>query len=367
MMKIVQLLKLTFLIAVISFLLSCSSSNDPIKIGAILPLSGSASRHAAIAEGIELAIDEINHYGGINGHPLEMMLLDNETHPETAKRAFAELETDYRPHIYISSTSFISLTLAPLAEKASVAFTGLIAASPKLTVNRDWIFRYYPSISEVTRPILNILEDNGIKQLGVIHLNDSIGNALYTKLKNRFEATGGEIFSQSFDVTAENNNFSKQVAALSHLQAIYIVGYEGHTAAALKELYRVGYKGLKLSGSGAANLPRNSPELDEVYIAVPNIYDSHNIRVERVGKRYQSRFRKTFNFPAALGYDFVIMLNTLIQHQQVITRESIQQALAGQISHSGIFGNINKSAGVHDIAFPMFKSQVINGRLVLLQ
>ncbi len=62
---------------------------EPLKIGAIFALSGKAknSNHSAVF-GVHLAVEEINHQGGVLGRPLELLLLDNESTPIPLTQAF---------------------------------------------------------------------------------------------------------------------------------------------------------------------------------------------------------------------------------------------------------------------------------------
>ena len=366
-MKIYRTLKLALLALPLLFACSQSDEDGPIKIGTILPTSGAAAQHSDIAHGMKFAIDEVNRHGGINGRPLEMRLSNNESNPEVAKRLFDKLESDYRPHLYISSTSFISLALAPRAEKSKVVLAALIAASPKLTANRDWLFRYYATIEQEVAPILEMLAEHKIKRVGIIHLDDDVGTTMFNHPKERFEATGGKVFSQPFNINDVHNDFSEEVAALRHLEAIYIVGYESHTEEILRQLRKVAYKGLKLSGSSGANLPRQGPEIDGLYVSASNFFDVKNKNAARLKRNYEGNSMIELSYPAAMGYDFVRLLTSVLRKQKRVTRESVREALSRQISYAGVFGNLNKDGGAHDIGYPSYPAQVIAGRLVYLK
>jgi len=63
---------------------------EPIKIGVILSETGPGSG-IGIEErdGMLMAVDEINARGGINGRPVELIIVDNESNPEKAKKRFS--------------------------------------------------------------------------------------------------------------------------------------------------------------------------------------------------------------------------------------------------------------------------------------
>jgi len=65
---------------------------------------------------------------------------------------------------------------------------------------------------------------------------------------------------------------------------------------------------------------------------------------------------------AANGYDFIKLLEQLLEGEE-LSRDNIKQILDEGYSHLGVFGNIHVSPGEHDIAFPLFTAQIIDGKL----
>ena len=61
---------------------SCTQEKENIKIGAVLPLSGTFAIYGQQAlKGAQLAVEEINRSGGVLGRKLEIVVRDNETNP----------------------------------------------------------------------------------------------------------------------------------------------------------------------------------------------------------------------------------------------------------------------------------------------
>ena len=84
-MKKVFLL-LTAMLVILSVLVGCSQSadnSDTIKLGVNYELSGDVATYGrSSVEGIELAIEEINEAGGINGKEIEIIKYDNKSESE---------------------------------------------------------------------------------------------------------------------------------------------------------------------------------------------------------------------------------------------------------------------------------------------
>ncbi|MGD8110543.1 substrate-binding protein [Vibrio sp. TRT 17S01] len=64
------------------FLFSCSPAKEPIKVGVVLPLTGTFAVYGQQAlKGAQLAVDQINAQGGVLGRPLSLIVKDNQTDP----------------------------------------------------------------------------------------------------------------------------------------------------------------------------------------------------------------------------------------------------------------------------------------------
>lgn len=73
-------------------LVSCSKPQPPIKIGAVLPLSGTFSIYGQRAiKGAQLAVEQINAHGGVLGRSIELVIKDNETDPAKTVKYSREL------------------------------------------------------------------------------------------------------------------------------------------------------------------------------------------------------------------------------------------------------------------------------------
>lgn len=71
---------------------SCGGKNDTIRIGVSGPLTGGAAIYGtAVKNSAQMAIDEINAAGGLNGINLELIALDDQADPEKVNTNYGEL------------------------------------------------------------------------------------------------------------------------------------------------------------------------------------------------------------------------------------------------------------------------------------
>jgi ABC-type branched-subunit amino acid transport system substrate-binding protein len=79
------------------------------------------------------------------------------------------------------------IALAPLAETDKVVLMGLAATAPKLTEQREWVFRFWPLATNEAPPIRMILQELKIRKLGLLYLNDAYGLSALEAVKGEFE------------------------------------------------------------------------------------------------------------------------------------------------------------------------------------
>src|SRR5206468_11241549 len=59
----------------------------PCKVGVLQPLSGTgAAGGKAALVGTQMAVERINHAGGVNGRPIELIVADYESKPDVGRR-----------------------------------------------------------------------------------------------------------------------------------------------------------------------------------------------------------------------------------------------------------------------------------------
>jgi len=86
---------------------------------------------------------------------------DAKLSQDDAEMIFQEMETAQEPLFYISTHSSVSTALAPLAEEQEVVLVATLATDPRITQQRDWTFRYWPTAEIETPVIMTLIEVSG--------------------------------------------------------------------------------------------------------------------------------------------------------------------------------------------------------------
>src|SRR6202049_2262534 len=94
----------------------------PFKIGSLQPLSGVAAIGGKTAlVGVQMATDRINASGGINGRPVELIVADDESKPDVARRKVEKLVVEDKVDVHLGGfLSNICLACMPVFEDAKI-------------------------------------------------------------------------------------------------------------------------------------------------------------------------------------------------------------------------------------------------------
>jgi len=335
---------------------------DTIKIGAILALTGNyTSLGKSARDGLQLAVDEINKRGGVNGNRIELIVEDSKSDPQTGVECFNRIETAQSPLLYVSQLSSVSMALAPLAEEKRVVLEGIITTAIDLTRGREWVFRYWPLGQAYMPPLMRILQDLKVKKLGILYQNDEFGREQNQLLSKEYEGAGGTVSSALIEM--KDTDYRQKIAAVKDREAIYVAGSGTILLGVLRQLKEASYRGSILTPASAAQPDLISlHEADGIYIAAPIIYNPNYLYAKDVGEKFEARYKRALDWYAAVGYDIIKLLAGLLEDRQ-ISRQGVREMLEGGFEYSGVFGHLRVRPGEHDLTFPLFPAQVVNGAI----
>ncbi|MDO8582517.1 MAG: ABC transporter substrate-binding protein [bacterium] len=188
-------------------------TNEPINIGAILILSGDgASAGENSKQGADLAVEEINAAGGINGRPIVMSYQDNPG--DDTKSAVSALQNLINQDIkLVIGTNWTpsGLAIAPLAcEK------GAVVISPSLGVKEfnetcDYLFNVWPHDDVLSEKLGEWLYTKGYRRIAVLGSVQEWENQQAVAVKKGFEKAGGTL--SIFEITQKDEKDFKTAAA----------------------------------------------------------------------------------------------------------------------------------------------------------
>jgi len=169
--------------------------DNVITIGASVPLTGeSKSFGEFVSGGLELAVQEVNDAGGVNGQMIELAIEDDLCDPTIGASVFDELVNfDQVTAIVGPICSTAASTALPIAQEAGVPVITW-GSAPALAGVGDYIFRTYPSDNlQGVFAADFIFDELGKRRVAVLHVLNDWGEGLADVFVERFTQRGGEV------------------------------------------------------------------------------------------------------------------------------------------------------------------------------
>ncbi|QDL36988.1 ABC transporter substrate-binding protein [Rhodoferax sediminis] len=148
-----------------------------IKIGMAEALSGGAAQYGiSIRNGFQLAADEINAAGGVNGDKLQLVIEDEQGKKEEAINVFKKLIFQDKVLMVFGPTLSNSAQAAdPIAQAAKTVAFGTSNTADGITSIGDYIFRNSVTEADVLPETLRVaIKHANIKKVAVMYGNDDV-------------------------------------------------------------------------------------------------------------------------------------------------------------------------------------------------
>ena len=187
---------------------------DPFRIGVMDSVTGpGVSYGTVIVQAKQMAADEINAAGGINGRTLELIVEDSKCAAQDAIIAYSKLtDTDGVKIILGTSCSGAMLGAAPLAEADGVVLFSASATNPDIADSGDYIFRTAINDNQVGIDTGNVLWAEEVRTLATINESTDYAEGVRRTSVAQFEKRGGQVVgaeSYGSDVTDFRTQLTK--------------------------------------------------------------------------------------------------------------------------------------------------------------
>jgi len=306
---------------------------NTIKIGGIAPLSGAVAVYGVeCTNGVNLAVEEINAAGGINGKKIVYIAEDDEGDPAKSVNAYKKLTTQDGIRLVIGSlTSGCTIALTSSAQAQGVVQIAPAATAEAVTDAGNFIFRtcfidpFQGSIGgKFAAKNLNTKNAAILYDIG----NDySVG--LTENFINEFTKNGGTIVAKESYSTGDKD-FNAQLTKIKAAKpdVVYLPDYYGTVALIAKQLRNQGIDTPIIGADGWDGLTDNAG--DEVLNGFySNHYaaDSSDPAVQAFVKNFKAKYNKEPNAFAALGYDSMYLLKDAILKAGTADAKAVRDAL----------------------------------------
>jgi len=191
-----------------------AAQGNPIKIGAILPLTGSGASYGVwMKGGAEMAAEDINAAGGIAGRKLEVIYEDHAADASKAVNAMRRLVEVEKVPFSLTSYSSPTLAIQPIAAQNKVVIMNGGGQSDNLA-NKDYLYNNIPVVSNEVGVIATWLaKEKKLVNAVLIVANDEAGRNSATTFLEKYGAAGGKVLAEE-RVALDATDFRAQLAKL---------------------------------------------------------------------------------------------------------------------------------------------------------
>jgi branched-chain amino acid transport system substrate-binding protein len=322
-----------------------------IEIGAVYDFTGVfADGGKAFQEGSEIALEEINAQGGIQGKKLKIIYEDDPNQEAKAGINSAQKLIRVNKVKGIVTTNFSGMSgMQTLAESAEVPIINSIDASDKIAPLGDWLFGsgIYDEgqgfhVADFAKQQLNL------KKVAVLAGKDMYLLTVAEAFEKKFKELGGEITTHDEFLVGETD-FKTLIlkAKNSGAEAIFF-SHLGEGGVGIKQARELGFTGYflgtdtmsiadvkKIAGENALN--------NKTFFALWKNFDALTPAQTKFAERYQAKYQKEagdYLFYNVLGYDGVMVLAEALKNSD-LTGKSIKTALYNIKNFPGLSGPIS--------------------------
>jgi branched-chain amino acid transport system substrate-binding protein len=357
-------------------------AKEPIKIGAILSVTGPAANLGGPeARTLQMLVDDANKRGGLAGHPIELVLKDSASSPEKAI-SFAKqlIEEDKVFAILGPSTSGESLKIKGIAEEGKTLLISCAAAEAIVKPVGQWVFKTPQNDSLAARKILDHIKAAGLTKIGLVSSNTGFGKAGKEQVEKLAQEMGLEIVANEV-YEKEATDLTAVVTKLkaAGVQAFINWSIEPAQAIVLKNARQIGLDVPIYQSHGFGNIQyvkAAGPAAEGVIFPAGRLLVADTLPASHPQKAllakykadYEARYQEDVSTFGGHAFDAFLMLQTAVE-KGGLDRDKAREALEkvqGLVGTAGTFSfTVQDHNGLAVDAFEMLT--VKQGKFVVLQ
>ncbi len=319
----------------------------PIKIGFFAPLTGPAAPDGTSSRnGAQMAVDEINAAGGVQGRSLEMVVYDDRlSASEAVAIAHRLIERDRVVAVVAGSYSGPTRATAGIFQSYGIPTIAAYAVHPDITRAGDFVFRasFLGPVQGRAGAYLasHILK---AKTASILTIDIDFGRALSSGFKTQAAAMGLRILSEDTYPMGEKE-FAPLLTKIRGLNpdVIYATAYfaEGAQIARQARALGVASKIIGQEGYDSPKFVELAGAAAEGVIITTNLdRDDPRTVVQEFLRKYRARFGLDADMVGASSYDAVRVMAAAMERAGVVSPPRIRDAIYRTVNFDGATGII---------------------------
>lgn len=379
-MKIRKLLLVVSVVMIASLVLTAcstdtgsksSSGGDKIYIAHAGPITGDSAQFGDMkTKAIQLAIEELNEKGGINGKEVELLIGDDTSNPKEAPNVAQKLAQDNRVLAVIGHWNS-SCTLAARGIYNDAGVPLLADSVNKALTDGTTPTAYRVSLTDTAQAeslAKYAYEKLGKRKAAILYTANDFGTGLMEDFDRAFKEIGGEVIASETYFEGQTKDFSPQLTKIKeeNPDLLFIAGYYVETALIAQQSQEIGLdvQMLGTEGISSEELIKLGGEAVEGIIFAGFFHpDVEFPGTKEFVEAFRSEYEKEPDTYAALAYDSAKLIFAAIEENGE-SREGIMQFLDEVNDFPGVAGPISFDEN-HDVVRNIVVLTVRDGKIAL--
>lgn len=308
-----------------------ASSDKVFKIGGIGPVTGAAAVYGlAVKNGAQIAVDEINADGGINGYQIEFNFQDDEHDAEKSVNAYNTLK-DWGMQVLMGTVT--SAPCVAVADKtyADNMFQITPSGSSVECAQNPNVFRVcFSDPDQGVASATYIAENKLAEKIAVIYdSSDVYSSGIYEKFASEAANQGLEIVDAEAFTADSNKDFSTQLQKAKDAGAdlVFLPIYYTEASLILKQADTMGYapKFFGCDGmDGILQVENFDTKLAEgLMLLTPFAADAQDELTQKFVTSYKKNYGETPIQFAADAYDAIYAIKAAMEEADITPETSV--------------------------------------------
>lgn len=336
-----------------------------IRIGFQAPLTGPAASDGKTAlQGAQLAVEQINAAGGIQGRPLELVVLDDQTQPAQAVPIANKFIGDGIKAVISGSYSGPTRAAAGVFQEAKIPYISAYAIHPDIVRAGNYVFRTSFMGEVQGRAAAKLMADiMKKKRVTMVNVNNDFGQALSAGVKDAAPKLGLQLISE-YNFGMGDRQFGSIVASVKKddPEVVYVSGYFFNGGPLVAQLRAAGVTApiVGTEGFDTVNFVQIAKEAAEGVVITTSLdRDTTDPVMRKFIDDYKKRFNVGAEMVAASTHTAVNVLAEAIRKAGIDDAAKLRDAIAATKNMPSAAGTItfNSSREVYKAA----QIQVIKG------
>ncbi|AKJ68634.1 ABC transporter substrate-binding protein [Pandoraea thiooxydans] len=299
------------LVALVATGVVAAAQAADIKIGVAEALTGGAAQYGiAIRNGFELAAEQINAAGGVNGNKLQLVIEDEQGKKDEAINVFKKLIFENKVLMVFGPTLSNSAQAAdPIAQASKTVAFGTSNTADGITSIGNYVFRNSVTEADVLPETIKVAaKHTGLKKVAIMYGNDDVfTKSGYDNFKKaladlKIPVTATETFSKG-DV-----DFKAQLTKIkaTHPDALVLSALIAEGAPIMVQAHQVGLNVPFIGGNGMNSVKvfdLAKGNSDNLWVGSPWSIDNQTPENQQFTAAYKAKFKMAPDQFAAQAYD----------------------------------------------------------------